>query len=160
MDGIYLLLGTNLGNRIENLEKAKNLLNQGNISIKKSSSIYQTAAWGKTDQQDFLNQVIKIETNVDPLRLLELCLQIEHTIGRIRQDKWGERIIDIDLLFYHNKIMEIPKLVIPHPAIQDRMFTLKPLAEIAGEEIHPVLNDTINTLVKKCIDPLAVEHFK
>ena len=129
MNGIYLGLGTNLGDRHQNLQTAINKLNEIGEVLRKST-IHETKAWGKTDQPDFLNMVIQLETSLSPQKLLEKCLQIETEIGRERFEKWGPRIIDIDILYYNDVNIDEPELKIPHPFINEREFVLKPLQEI------------------------------
>jgi 2-amino-4-hydroxy-6-hydroxymethyldihydropteridine diphosphokinase len=125
-------------------------------TILESSNIYETAAWGKEDQPDFLNQVVRLTTHLDPQTLIETLLWIEITLGRQRKVKWGERIIDLDILFYENEIVNDENLTIPHPGIPLRRFTLLPLNEIAPQLMHPVLNKTIEQLLSECPDQLEV----
>ncbi|MEO1054155.1 MAG: 2-amino-4-hydroxy-6-hydroxymethyldihydropteridine diphosphokinase [Bacteroidota bacterium] len=157
MDGIFLLLGSNIGDRISNLQRAQTLIGTNQCKVLRYSKIYTTAAWGKTDQPDFLNQVLEVSTSLAPLQLLETILQIEQTMGRRRIEKWGERIIDIDILFYGRQILDTSKLQIPHPHIAERRFTLVPLVELAPGFVHPVLNLSNTSLLNKCSDPLDVE---
>jgi 2-amino-4-hydroxy-6-hydroxymethyldihydropteridine diphosphokinase len=157
-NGIFLLLGTNLGNRQENLAKAKELLTKKAGEILSESSIYLTKAWGNTAQPDFLNQVFKIKTSLAPEKLLEKILAIELEMGRLRTEKWGSRLIDIDILFYNDLVIQSSKLIVPHPALHKRRFTLIPLAEIAAEFVHPVLNKSIDQLLESCDDEQAVER--
>lgn len=156
---IYLLLGSNLGDRETNLGMARSLIENSLGTIIQSSSIYESAAWGKEDQPDFLNQVIKIQTQINPHALLEKLAWAETSLGRLREVKWGERIIDIDILFYENEIIEEEKLTIPHPGIPIRRFTLLPLSEIAPDLIHPLLKKSIRELLDECEDPLKVWTF-
>lgn len=130
MKGIFLGLGTNLGNRKKNLSDAIALINSQIGNVVKKSSIHETKAWGKTEQPDFLNMVIQIDTELQPQNLLEKCLSIENKLGRIRIEKWGERIIDIDILYYNDLIIDEENLKIPHPLIEDREFVLNPLKEL------------------------------
>ncbi|MGQ7855131.1 2-amino-4-hydroxy-6-hydroxymethyldihydropteridine diphosphokinase [Pedobacter sp. WC2501] len=154
----YLLLGGNLGNREANLKKAIELLNDKIGKVITSSSLYETAAWGKTDQPAFLNQAIALQTNLSALEVLDLALGIEQELGRVRKDKWGERLIDIDLILFGDQIINIPdKLQVPHPHMQDRKFVMEPLAEIAPEVIHPVLGETILSISRNIDDPLEVK---
>ncbi|TFB31460.1 2-amino-4-hydroxy-6-hydroxymethyldihydropteridine diphosphokinase [Pedobacter alluvionis] len=154
----YLLLGGNLGNREANLKKAIELLNDKIGKVITSSSLYETAAWGKTDQPAFLNQAIALQTNLSALEVLDLALSIEQELGRVRKDKWGERLIDIDLILFGDQIINIPdKLQVPHPHMQDRKFVMEPLAEIAPEVIHPVLGETILSICRNINDPLEVK---
>ena len=155
--GIFLLLGTNLGDRFKNLETAKRLITVQAGNVEQRSSIYKTAPWGQADQPEFYNQVIKISTIHEPEQLLSRLLDVEKQIGRTRHEKWGSRIIDIDILFFDQVIVKADGLTIPHPAIQARKFTLVPMAEIAADYVHPVLKKDIRTLLEECHDTLAVE---
>lgn len=156
MTGIYLSLGTNLGDREQNLFRACELLTFKSIIIKKASSVYQTAAWGKTDQPDFLNQVIEVDTALNPYFLLKKVNDIESDMGRVRFEKWGERLIDIDILYYNDEIISDEYLNLPHPEIQNRKFILEPLIEIAANAIHPILGKTQNELHQLLDDELSV----
>jgi len=149
---LYLGLGTNIGDRFQNLQTARELINQQMGIIVSESSIYETAAWGITDQAAFLNQAIAIKTRRSPENLLKILLQIERQMGRIREIKWGPRIIDIDILYYGNKIIDTADLKIPHPFIQERKFVLAPLAEIAPSFIHPKLLENNLELLNNCND--------
>ncbi len=153
---VYLLLGTNLGSRSTNLQMARSLIENSAGVILESSLIYESAAWGKEDQPDFLNQVIKIHTTFNPYGLLEKLNWIESSLGRLREVKWGERIIDIDILFYEDEVIYDKALTIPHPGVTGRRFTLVPLNEIAPTLIHPQLNKTVSQLLAACEDPLKV----
>lgn len=158
MKGIYILLGTNLGKREENLKQALTLLVENKIQILTHSSVYETAAWGKTDQQAFLNQVVQIATSLNPIQLLEKLLSIEAEMGRIRKEKWGERLIDLDILYYDDVVLDSPNLHIPHIGITERRFTLAPLAEIAPDFIHPTYLKTQIALLNLCKDELPVKQ--
>lgn len=154
MNGIYLLLGSNLGDRLLNLKTATNLLEAVGIRILNESSIYETEPWGKADQGWFLNLVLQTETALEPTQLLELCLETEKRMGRKRKEKWGERLIDIDILYYENQIIEGKKLSIPHPAIADRRFTLIPMCELQPNGKHPILDKSQVELLSTCDDNL------
>jgi len=154
---IFLLLGTNEGNRPENLTNAIAAIREKIGRIRRMSSVYRTAAWGKRDQQDFYNQVLEVESPLDPLAVLEQVVMTEKALGRVRTEKWGPRIIDIDILFYGQLIIQNESLTIPHPGIPDRKFTLVPLCEISPGFIHPLFNKTIKELLSDCIDSLVVE---
>jgi 2-amino-4-hydroxy-6-hydroxymethyldihydropteridine diphosphokinase len=156
-NGVFLLLGTNLGDRMANLSIAWDYLQQSAGAMVKQSSVYKTAAWGKTDQPDFYNQAVMLDTALSPHELLDTALRIENIMGRKREEKWASRIIDIDILFYGEMVVTTPQLAIPHPGIAHRRFVLQPMAEIAGEFIHPELRKTIATLLKECSDHSAVE---
>ena len=156
MEGIYLLLGTNLGNRKENLEKAFQNIAQQVGPVEAFSDLYETEAWGETEQPVFLNQAIRVNTNLSPEELLHRTQAIEQQMGRVRHRKWGERIIDIDILYYHDNIIQTQDLKIPHPGIPHRRFALVPLCEIAAEAVHPALHKTQQELLNACTDPLKV----
>jgi 2-amino-4-hydroxy-6-hydroxymethyldihydropteridine diphosphokinase len=156
-EGIFLLFGTNLGNPLENLQVAKQQIAEKIGGILRVSSLYKTAAWGNTEQPDFFNQVIEITTAFDPVILLEKILAIETMMGRKRIEKWGPRVIDIDILFFHDVTINTATLTLPHPEIPQRKFTLMPMAELAPDFWHPVLKKNIQTLLHECQDSLAVE---
>lgn len=154
---IYLLLGSNLGNRQENLRRAAVHLNQEVGRIVCTSGVYETAAWGKIDQKDFLNQVLQLECDVAPEDLLTKVLAIEKSLGRVRTEKWGERNIDIDILYYGDTLHQSDRLTLPHPGIEHRRFVLVPLCEIAPTFVHPLLKKDTTALLRDCCDPLTVK---
>lgn len=156
MNEAFLLTGGNTGNRKSHLLKAKQQIEKRCGSILQESSVYETAAWGKEDQDAFLNQVLKIETSLDASSLLTNLLAIEEEMGRKRETKYGPRNIDIDILFFNNDIISLPGLTIPHPQMQHRRFVLEPLNEIAPGKIHPVSKKTVSQLLAQCTDPLPV----
>ncbi|MEM6736942.1 MAG: 2-amino-4-hydroxy-6-hydroxymethyldihydropteridine diphosphokinase [Bacteroidota bacterium] len=154
MNGIYLLMGSNVGNRLIYLKKAASLIIEKGIKIIEESNIYETEPWGPKNQDWFLNIALEVATSKNPEKLLTTVLDVEEKLGRIRKEKWGERSIDIDILYYNDEIKNTESLVIPHPAIQKRRFTLVPLVEICPFEIHPTLNKTQMELLAECSDPL------
>ncbi|MGK7396643.1 MAG: 2-amino-4-hydroxy-6-hydroxymethyldihydropteridine diphosphokinase [Candidatus Cyclobacteriaceae bacterium M3_2C_046] len=156
MKGIFLILGSNLGDRIQVMAKTHRFIQQYIGPIKNSSAIYETDPWGIEDQPAFLNQVVEVETDLLPHLLLECLQQIESQVGRVRKEKWGQRLIDIDILYYHDQIIATDRLKIPHPEIPHRNFTLVPLCEIAAEQLHPVLRVSQNNLLEKSSDHLRV----
>ncbi len=157
MKNIYLLLGGNIGDSKQYIGDAKKMIETTIGAIKEESSLYQTSSWGKTNQPDFINQVIHIETEYNPQQLLSRTIAIENALGRQRAEKWGSRTIDIDILFYDNKIINEKELIIPHPHLHERRFTLIPLLEIAPEFHHPVLNQTIINLCNNLDDKLRIK---
>ncbi|MFI5185375.1 MAG: 2-amino-4-hydroxy-6-hydroxymethyldihydropteridine diphosphokinase [Chitinophagales bacterium] len=159
MNKVFLLLGGNLGDRKKNFSKAKELLEQYCGNIINTSSLYETAAWGKTDQPFFLNQAVEIETKQSAKEVMNKILDIETMMGRERKEKYGPRIIDIDILLFNEEHYDDPFLQIPHPGMQNRRFVLVPLAEIAGNFQHSVLKKTISQLLKDCPDRLEVRIF-
>lgn len=159
MNGIFLIIGGNLGNRVNCLKLGREAIEQQIGHIVQSSSIYETAAWGQTDAPPYLNQVLWVDSSLSPEKLLQTALNIESSAGRTRLKKWDSRTLDIDILFYHNLIMEQPGLKIPHPRMQSRRFVLTPLAEIAPFLVHPVLGIDIRTLLQQCEDPLQVQPY-
>ena len=157
MKGVYLLLGSNLGDSQATLQSARRHIKSRIGEIVKSSSVYLTKAWGIENQPDFLNQVLEVETSRDPLFLLHTILDIEKKLGRVRYKKWHSRIIDIDILYYGSEIIDLPQLIIPHPENQNRNFVLAPMAEIAPDFIHPKLGITQRQLLERSTDTLKVE---
>lgn len=142
MNELYLGLGTNLGNRLENLQRAVAGL-AAEMSITAVSPIYQTPPWGVTNQPDFLNCCLAAETDLSPKELLTFIKNLETKIGRQPGKRWGPRLIDIDLLFYVNQIVKTDKLTVPHPRLHEREFVLRPLADIAPDFVHPLLGQTV-----------------
>lgn len=157
MNKAYLLIGGNLGIRQQNLEKARTLISQDCGTIIKSSSIYETDAWGKTDQPAFLNQAIELETELTAKKLMRWILKAEKNMGRVRNDKYGPRNIDIDILLFNEEQYNYSFLNIPHPELHNRRFALVPLSEIAPEAIHIVFNKPIKMLLNECSDTLSVK---
>jgi len=153
----YLLIGGNLGDRKENLSKAVELIIAHCGQLTSSSSLYETAAWGITDQPSFLNQALEISTSLNARQLIRKILKIEKMMGRVRKEKLGPRVIDIDILFYEDEIHDLRFLKIPHPELQNRRFVLVPLAEINSGLQHPVLKKTVAELLEECPDNLEVK---
>lgn len=153
---IFLLLGSNLSNRQAMLNEAKIKIELAGISIEEKSHFYETAAWGNTNQPSFINQVVQVNTVLEPQDLLSALLNIEKELGRKRFEKWGPRSIDIDILYYNQEICVYDNLKIPHPEIQHRRFALEPLIEIAPHFTHPVFNISNLILLERCTDNLEV----
>ena len=155
MNIAFLLLGGNLGDREATLAQAREAIGVLG-SISKASSLYETAAWGKTDQPAFLNQALELRTTLSARQLLRRLLKIEKKMGRERLEKYGPRIIDIDILLFNNEVHTYPLLKLPHPELPNRRFALAPLAEIAPDLVHPVLKKTIKEMLEECRDELEV----
>lgn len=151
---VFLGLGSNLGDRQANLAAAREAIAREIGPLAITSSLYLTAPWGVADQPEFLNQVVQGITLLEPAVVLETILRMEQALGRERRQKWGERQIDIDLLFYDDLIWESPTLIIPHPFIAQRNFVLAPLVEIAPDFIHPVHQQSLQQLLATSPDSL------
>lgn len=161
MNVAYLCLGGNMGNREVALKTAISTINNLAGKVVSESTIYETEAWGVTNQQAYLNQCIGIETKLTSNELINKLLSIEKELGRVRNlyHTYEPRTIDIDILFFNNDIINTENLIAPHPRLHLRKFVLVPLAEIASEFIHPVLNKTISVLLKECPDESEVKLF-
>jgi len=155
---IYLSIGSNVGDRLLNLQNAVTSLAPKVQSVLQSS-IYETGPWGYADQPAFLNQAVKAETYLDPNDLLVLLKEIEVSMGRQETFRFGPRLIDLDILFYDELVLDTPKLTIPHPRIAERAFVLIPLAEIAPDLCHPIFKKTIQEL-KTPLDTSSIELFQ
>jgi 2-amino-4-hydroxy-6-hydroxymethyldihydropteridine diphosphokinase len=151
-----LLLGSNQSDRAGNLSRARHSIGSAIGAIKKCSSIYETEAWGMTDQPSFYNQVCIVYTENNPGNVLEKIEQIETQLGRSDRVKWGPRVIDIDILFYNEEVVDSEDLKIPHPLLHERRFALIPLQEIIPEFVHPQLGKTISELTHAAADKLQV----
>jgi 2-amino-4-hydroxy-6-hydroxymethyldihydropteridine diphosphokinase len=157
---VFLGIGTNLGNRESNLEEAVARIREYIGLVLDSSSIYETEPWGFHAKDEFLNKVVKVNTELTPSGLLGRILMIESLLGRVRgQVRYSSRLIDIDILLYEDLIVEEESLKIPHPLLQQRKFVLVPLCEIASEIIHPVMKKSIAELLEICEDKSEVKKF-
>lgn len=157
MIDVYLLLGSNENDRLKSIESACKLIELRCGNIVKLSAFYETEAWGLKEQNAFINQAVMIKTSLASVELLVQLKAIEKEIGRKETVKWGPRVIDIDILFYGNEIVESKDLKIPHPFLHDRRFTLEPLDEIEPQFVHPVLQKTVRVLLKECSDTSLVK---
>lgn len=157
MNEVFLLLGSNLGDRFCFLRDAIVLIEKNIAPIVKASSIYETEAWGKTDEPNYLNQVVMIKTDLPAETILRKILEVERSLGRERKERWGSRTIDIDILFYGDQIITQENLTVPHPRLHLRRFTLEPLVEIDPDIFHPVLKQKVVELKNKLDDNLIVK---
>lgn len=161
MNNVYLSLGTNIGNREENLKKAVKLLGkQQSIAIEAISSIYETAPVGYVDQPSFLNIALLVKTNVNPNTVLRICQSIENELGRVRDIRWGPRVIDLDILLYNNDNIETDDLIVPHPRMFERAFVLVPLLEIAKQPFGEKLTQAEQALSQMDVEAEGVVLWK
>lgn len=153
----YLLLGSNLGDRVVTLHRALLALAEKAGRLVAVSGVYETAAWGQEAQPAFLNQAVQLSTDLTPGQLLTACQQIETDLGRERLELWGPRTLDVDILLYDDLVLASAELTIPHPRLPERRFALVPLADIAPAYQHPQRHQTVRELLADCPDPLPVE---
>ena len=158
MNKTYLLLGSNMGDSRLQLSTAIKNISMVIGEIIDSSSLYSTKAWGNTDQPDFLNQVIVVNTSLAAQEVLSTILEIESRMGRVRTIKNAPRVIDIDILFFNEEIINQNNLKIPHPEIENRRFVLVPLNQLAPHFQHPVSKENMQTLLLNCPDLLEVKE--
>jgi len=153
----FLLIGGNEEDPRAQLVQAGKMIEEAGCRILRRSAWYETAPWGKADQPDYLNQALQIETSLEAPVLMDILLEIEKKMGRVRLEKYGSRIIDIDMLFFNEVVLHSARLTIPHPEIQNRRFVLVPMEEIAPDYCHPVLSRTIRELLAVCPDKGKVQ---
>jgi 2-amino-4-hydroxy-6-hydroxymethyldihydropteridine diphosphokinase len=159
MTTVYLALGSNVGNREENLRKAVTLLAEAGVKIKNISSVYETEPVDYLDQDWFLNSVLQAETNFAPLDLLKAMREIETAMGSKKAFAKGPRLIDLDILLYGDQTIEIPELRVPHPRMLDRKFVMVPLAEIAPDLRHPSWDGSAAEMLVKSLDRSLVRRW-
>ena len=159
IENIFLGLGSNQGERELNLKNSIKLLNSRAGKVLNTSGIYESEPWGVKDQSYFLNQVIEIETLIDPIDLLNICKNIEYDMGRKPGIRWGKRVIDIDILYYQSRVINQKKLIIPHKLMHERNFVMIPLNDLNENHLHPILNITNKEILNNCIDSCKVKYY-
>jgi 2-amino-4-hydroxy-6-hydroxymethyldihydropteridine diphosphokinase len=157
---VTLLLGANLGDRVQTLQRAVDLVVERVGPVVRQSGLYETAPWGVMGQPTYLNQVLVVETTLEPEAVLNQTQAIELELGRVRLEKWGARIIDIDILYYDQLILQTDRLTVPHPYLHQRRFTLVPLAEAAPDFVHPILQKMTLELLAECEDEGVVVPYE
>jgi len=157
MMDLYLLNGSNIGNRLQNLNRAVELLSEFWGAPKKISEVYETKAWGREDQPNFYNQAVHFLTPYKPETILDTVKNIEQQIGANHKERWAARTIDIDIIFYSDLIFKSERLQIPHKLMHLRNFVLYPLAEIAPDFVHPQFELNIQQLLQNSTDELKVQ---
>lgn len=159
IENIFLGLGSNQGDRELNLKNSIKLLNSKAGKVLNISRIYESEPWGVKNQNYFLNQVIEIETHIDPIDLLNICKNIEYDMGRNPEIRWGKRVIDIDILYYQSRVINQKKLIIPHKLMQERKFVMIPLNDLNENHLHPILKITNKEILNNCIDSCKVKYY-
>ena len=159
IENIFLGLGSNQGDRELNLKNSIKLLNSRVGKVLNTSEIYESEPWGVKNQNYFLNQVIEIETRIDPNDLLNICKNIEYDMGRKPEIRWGKRVIDIDILYYQSKVINQENLKIPHKLMHERKFVMIPLNDLNENHLHPILKITNKEILNKCIDSCKVKYY-
>ena len=159
IENIFLGLGSNQGDRELNLKNSIKLLNSKAGKVLNISRIYESEPWGVKNQNYFLNQVIEIETHIDPIDLLNICKNIEYDMGRNPEIRWGKRVIDIDILYYQSRVINQKKLIIPHKLMHERKFVMIPLNDLNENHLHPILNITNKEILNNCIDSCKVKYY-
>lgn len=156
MEKVVFVIGGNLGNRVELIEQANKMLRENFSTPLLSSSVFETAAWGNLSEGDYLNQVLVFQTDLDAEVVLIIIQDIENQLGRKREEKWGNRTMDIDILYFGQQVIQNQNLIIPHPFISRRRFVLEPLVEILPNFIHPVLKVSNSKMLETCTDTSSV----
>ena len=159
MNTVYLQLGSNLGEREQLIFDAVQEISEHVGKVNVRSQIYESSPWRVDGQESYLNQLIEVKTLLSAQAILISVLKIENNLGRVRIEKWGERLIDIDIIFFNNDIIESPDLCVPHKHMHERNFVLIPLNEIASAFIHPKYNKTVSELFNESKDTEKIEEY-
>ncbi|MBD8487251.1 2-amino-4-hydroxy-6-hydroxymethyldihydropteridine diphosphokinase [Echinicola sp. CAU 1574] len=159
MEQVVLLIGGNIGNRLELIAQAEALLGE-EFKVTGKSSIYETEAWGGSSEGNYLNRALVLEVNREAEELLDITQGIEDRLGRTRVKKWGDRTMDIDIIYFGEKIVDTDRLKVPHPFLAERRFVLEPLAEVLPDFIHPIFGKNNIELLRLCKDESKVEKLK
>jgi len=159
IENIFLGLGSNLGDRKLNLKKSITLLDSRVGRILNKSRIYESEPWGLKEQSHFLNQVIEIESQIEPIDLLNICKNIELDMGRKSEIRWGKRCIDIDILYYKSRVINNKNLVVPHKLMHERNFVMIPLNDLNEYHQHPILKRSNKEILNNCIDSCKVKNY-
>ena len=159
MNIVFLQLGSNLGNREQLLRTSISYIEESVGEVVKKSKVYESTPWRVEGQENYLNQILKVKTKLQADNVLVRILQIEKNLGRVKLEKWGERLIDIDIIFYNDDIIETAELCVPHKHMHERMFVLTPLHDIASEVVHPKYNKTVDELLQICTDAEFVKEY-
>ena len=159
MNTVFLQLGSNLGDRELLLKDAIIAIVNRVGDVLEFSKVYESTPWRAEGQENYLNQILKVRTALLAEEVLSIVLDIEKQLGRVRIEKWGERLIDIDIIFYNDSIIETPELCVPHKHLHERMFVLTPLHNIVPEMVHPKYNKTIEELFEICKDSELVKEY-
>ncbi|HTO16993.1 MAG TPA: 2-amino-4-hydroxy-6-hydroxymethyldihydropteridine diphosphokinase [Edaphocola sp.] len=157
---VYILLGSNLGDRYAYIKRATELIEENIGTLVAVSNVYETESWGMEDQPAHLNQALIVNTRLDALEVLKNTQSIEKLLGRTKKSRWDNRIIDIDIIFFNQEIINLEKLTIPHPHFQERNFAIIPFSEIAGDYKHPIFHKSIKEIMDHSQDALKVKKYR
>ena len=160
MEKLVLIIGGNLGDRLLLIQQARKILSEKLGPELNASSIFETEAWGGASKGSYLNQVLIFESQLEPEQVLDIIQQIERRLERVREVKWGDRTMDIDILYYGDRLIHSEKLIIPHPYLEERRFVLAPLAEVLPTFLHPRSGMSQSFLLKQCKDNSKVQQYE
>ncbi|GAB3651153.1 2-amino-4-hydroxy-6-hydroxymethyldihydropteridine diphosphokinase [Echinicola sediminis] len=158
MEQVVLLIGGNMGDREGLMEQALEKLGK-HFDLTKKSALYETEAWGGESSGNYLNRALVVETAHSPMQVLDLCQKVEKELGRKRDRKWGDRTMDIDIIFYGDRVIRTDRLKVPHPLMGERRFVLLPIVEILPDFVHPLLQKDMKGMLTDCLDPSKVQLY-